>query len=128
MNALLTILCLATDCPQRDERIGWTGDAQLYVRAATFNSDIASFYTKWLRDLNDDAWDYGAIPPTLLAPLPDPMNITPPSPHMVITTLQASSSNNANTRVGDTKSSSERLPFGNVGTPTSKTKDRNRLP
>lgn len=54
---------MPTDCPQRDERMGWTGDAQIYVRAATFNSDIASFYTKWLRDLNDDQWEYGAYPP-----------------------------------------------------------------
>lgn len=54
---------MPTDCPQRDERMGWTGDAQVYVRAATFNSDIASFYTKWLRDLNDDQWEYGAYPP-----------------------------------------------------------------
>jgi alpha-L-rhamnosidase len=53
---------MPTDCPQRDERMGWTGDAQIYVRAATFNADIASFYTKWLRDLNDDQWDYGAYP------------------------------------------------------------------
>lgn len=37
---------MRTDCPQRDERMGWTDDAQIYVRAATFNSDIASFYTK----------------------------------------------------------------------------------
>ncbi|QTN30983.1 family 78 glycoside hydrolase catalytic domain [Akkermansiaceae bacterium] len=51
-----------TDCPQRDERMGWTGDAQIYVRAATYNADIASFYTKWLRDLNDDQWEWGAYP------------------------------------------------------------------
>lgn len=53
---------LPTDCPQRDERMGWTGDAQIYVRAATYNADIASFYTKWLRDLNDDQWEWGAYP------------------------------------------------------------------
>lgn len=63
---------MPTDCPQRDERMGWTGDAQLYVRAATFNSDIASFYTKWLRDLNDDAWDYGAYPAYAPRPLARP--------------------------------------------------------
>jgi alpha-L-rhamnosidase len=51
-----------TDCPQRDERMGWTGDAQIYVRAATYNADIASFYIKWLRDLNDDQWEWGAYP------------------------------------------------------------------
>ena len=42
-----------TDCPQRDERLGWTGDAQAYIQSATFNTDIAAFFTKWLVDLND---------------------------------------------------------------------------
>lgn len=42
-----------TDCPQRDERLGWTGDAQTYVLSATFNNDISSFFNKWLVDLND---------------------------------------------------------------------------
>ena len=42
-----------TDCPQRDERLGWTGDAQAYVQSATFNNDISAFYAKWLVDLND---------------------------------------------------------------------------
>jgi alpha-L-rhamnosidase len=53
---------MPTDCPQRDERMGWTGDAQIYVKAATYNADIASFYVKWLRDLNDDQWDFGPYP------------------------------------------------------------------
>lgn len=53
---------MPTDCPQRDERMGWTGDAQIYVKAATYNADIASFYVKWLRDLNDDQWEFGAYP------------------------------------------------------------------
>lgn len=63
---------MPTDCPQRDERMGWTGDAQIYVRAATFNADIAAFYTKWLRDLNDDQWDYGAYPTYAPRPLARP--------------------------------------------------------
>lgn len=42
-----------TDCPQRDERLGWTGDAQTYVQSATFNNNIAAFFTKWEVDLND---------------------------------------------------------------------------
>lgn len=63
---------MPTDCPQRDERMGWTGDAQIYVRAATFNADIASFYTKWLRDLNDDQWDYGAYAAYAPRPLARP--------------------------------------------------------
>jgi alpha-L-rhamnosidase len=70
---------MPTDCPQRDERMGWTGDAQIYVRAATCNADIASFYTKWLRDLNDDQWDYGAYPPTRRARSPARTSTTPPA-------------------------------------------------
>ena len=42
-----------TDCPQRDERLGWMGDAQIFVRTATFNNDIAAFMTKWTRDMED---------------------------------------------------------------------------
>lgn len=42
-----------TDCPQRDERLGWTGDAQIFIRAGSFNFDIAAFFGKWLRDLFD---------------------------------------------------------------------------
>ncbi len=44
-----------TDCPQRDERMGWTGDAQVYVRTATLNTDVQAFFTKWLVDLDTDS-------------------------------------------------------------------------
>jgi alpha-L-rhamnosidase len=57
-----------TDCPQRDERIGWTCDAQVYVKSATFNRDVASFFTKWVVDLNDGQLENGAYP--LYAPAP----------------------------------------------------------
>lgn len=40
-----------TDCPQRDERLGWTGDAQVFVRTACLNYDTEKFFTKWLADL-----------------------------------------------------------------------------
>lgn len=43
-----------TDCPQRDERLGWTGDTQVFIRTACFNMDVATFFTKWLRDLAAD--------------------------------------------------------------------------
>jgi alpha-L-rhamnosidase len=46
---------IPTDCPQRDERLGWTGDAQIYIRTATLNCDTHAFYTKWLVDLDDDS-------------------------------------------------------------------------
>jgi len=51
-----------TDCPQRDERLGWTGDAQVFVRTGAFNFDIAAFFTKWLNDLHDAQHGDGAVP------------------------------------------------------------------
>jgi alpha-L-rhamnosidase len=53
---------MPTDCPQRDERLGWTGDAQAYIRTATFNADTAAFYTKWLDDLVEGQHSFGAYP------------------------------------------------------------------
>jgi alpha-L-rhamnosidase len=55
-------LDIPTDCPQRDERLGWTGDAQVFCRTAVFNTDAASFFTKWLQDLEDAQFESGAIP------------------------------------------------------------------
>lgn len=46
-------LSVPTDCPQRDERLGWMGDAQVFVKTATYNSDVAAFFTKWLVDVTD---------------------------------------------------------------------------
>jgi len=46
-------LSIPTDCPQRDERCGWGGDAQVFVRTASYNADIAAFYSKWLVDMVD---------------------------------------------------------------------------
>ena len=46
-------LSIPTDCPQRNERLGWTGDAQVFVRTATYNADVAAFFAKWLVDLDD---------------------------------------------------------------------------
>jgi alpha-L-rhamnosidase len=51
-----------TDCPQRDERLGWTGDAEVFAPTACFNHDSAAFYTKWLKDLALDQEDDGAVP------------------------------------------------------------------
>jgi alpha-L-rhamnosidase len=50
-----------TDCPQRDERLGWTGDAQVFSMTAAFNFDVAAFYTKWLRDLSSDQLSNGKV-------------------------------------------------------------------
>ncbi|WP_170147984.1 alpha-L-rhamnosidase [Marinoscillum furvescens] len=51
-----------TDCPQRDERLGWTGDAQTYCRSASYNADVSAFFTKFLVDLDDAQRWYGAYP------------------------------------------------------------------
>jgi alpha-L-rhamnosidase len=53
---------LPTDCPQRDERFGWTGDAQAYVGTAAYNADVAAFYTKWLRELMESQRPSGTFP------------------------------------------------------------------
>ncbi len=50
-----------TDCPQRDERLGWMGDAQIYVRTATYNSDVSAFFKKWLVDVEDAQLPNGAF-------------------------------------------------------------------
>ncbi len=51
-----------TDCPQRDERLGWTGDAQVFINTALFNYQGAPFFTKWLRDLMADQGEDGSVP------------------------------------------------------------------
>ena len=50
-----------TDCPQRDERLGWTGDAQVFVRTACMNYDVEQFFTKWLADMAADQRDDGCV-------------------------------------------------------------------
>jgi alpha-L-rhamnosidase len=55
-------LDVPTDCPQRNERMGWTGDAQAFARTAAFNFDVASFFTKWLRDVAADQYENGSVP------------------------------------------------------------------
>jgi len=54
-------LDVPTDCPQRSERLGWTGDAQVFADTAAFNMDVASFFTKWLGDLAADQFDDGSV-------------------------------------------------------------------
>ena len=55
-------LDVPTDCPQRDERLGWTGDAQVFSRTAAFNMGVDNFFTKWLKDVAADQSPKGAIP------------------------------------------------------------------
>jgi alpha-L-rhamnosidase len=53
---------IPTDCPQRDERLGWAGDILVFCRTAMFNRDMAAFLTKWLRDMRDAQADDGRFP------------------------------------------------------------------
>lgn len=55
-------LDVPTDCPQRDERLGWTGDAQVFCNTAAFNMNVNSFFAKWLKDLAADQFDDGNVP------------------------------------------------------------------
>jgi alpha-L-rhamnosidase len=51
-----------TDCPQRDERLGWMGDAAAYVGTATYYADVAAFFTKWMEDVVESQRSFGAFP------------------------------------------------------------------
>ena len=62
---------IPTDCPQRDERLGWTGDAMTFSQTAVFNMDMAAFYTKWMEDMRDDQSPDGRFPDVA----PNPMNV-----------------------------------------------------
>ncbi|NMF33309.1 family 78 glycoside hydrolase catalytic domain [Flammeovirga yaeyamensis] len=55
-------LDIPTDCPQRDERVGWTGDTQVFSMTGAFNFNVAPFYTKWLIDLALDQQEDGEVP------------------------------------------------------------------
>jgi len=59
-----------TDCPQRNERLGWTGDAQAFCRTASFNYDVAPFFTKWMKDITADQKAGGEVPDVI----PDVLN------------------------------------------------------
>jgi alpha-L-rhamnosidase len=63
-------LDVPTDCPQRDERLGWTGDAQVFSMTAAYNFDVAAFYTKWLKDVAADQLPSGRVPHVI----PDVLN------------------------------------------------------
>lgn len=51
-----------TDCPQRDERLGWTGDAQVFCSTAAYNMNVLGFFTKWCLDMADSQLPDGKIP------------------------------------------------------------------
>ena len=54
-------LSIPTDCPQRNERMGWTGDAQIFARTACFNMKTVRFFHKWMRDVADAQFPSGAF-------------------------------------------------------------------
>ena len=59
---------IPTDCPQRDERLGWTGDGQVFAKTATYLSDAAGFFTRWIQDMADAQLDTGAAPSFVPSP------------------------------------------------------------
>ncbi|MES2647292.1 MAG: family 78 glycoside hydrolase catalytic domain [Bacteroidota bacterium] len=64
-------LDVPTDCPQRDERLGWTGDAQAFSRTAAFNFGVQNFFSKWMKDVSADQQPNGSVPfvvPNVLGP------------------------------------------------------------
>lgn len=64
-------LNVPTDCPQRDERLGWTGDAQVFSRTAAFNMNVNNFFDKWMKDVAADQFIDGRVPhvvPNVLGP------------------------------------------------------------
>lgn len=64
-------LDVPTDCPQRDERLGWTGDAQAFSRTAAFNFGVNTFFSKWMKDVAADQLPDGKVPfviPNVLGP------------------------------------------------------------
>lgn len=56
---------LPTDCPQRDERLGWTGDAQVFAKTASYNYDVKRFFEKWMGDVRAEQNENGAVPDTV---------------------------------------------------------------
>lgn len=56
---------IPTDCPQRDERMGWTGDIALFARTAAYNFDMGRFLKKWLKDMRAEQGKGGGIPNTI---------------------------------------------------------------
>jgi alpha-L-rhamnosidase len=53
---------IPTDCPQRDERLGWTGDAQVFIGTAAYLMDVNHFFRKWLKDLSSEQRSDGGVP------------------------------------------------------------------
>lgn len=59
-------LDVPTDCPQRDERMGWTGDAQVFSATACFQRDCAAFFRKFLHDMRTEQAEHGGMVPSVI--------------------------------------------------------------
>ena len=59
---LSNYLSVPTDCPQRNERLGWTADTQVFAETASFNADVYGFLRKWMRDMRDSQHEDGSFP------------------------------------------------------------------
>ena len=59
---LSNYLSVPTDCPQRNERLGWTADTQVFCEAGSFNADTSKFFHKWMRDMRDSQAPEGGFP------------------------------------------------------------------
>ncbi len=66
-----------TDCPQRDERLGWLGDAQIFTPTACYNMDMAAMLTKFIRDITDEQTPEGAFPD--VCPYVSAQGVLPPA-------------------------------------------------
>lgn len=61
---------IPTDCPQRDERLGWTGDAEVFCPTSMFNTDAHAFWKSWLESMRDDQDKDGVIPDVIPSVFP----------------------------------------------------------
>ena len=59
---LSNYLSVPTDCPQRNERLGWTADTQVFAETGTFFADTRTFFHKWMRDMRDSQGKEGGFP------------------------------------------------------------------
>ena len=59
---LSNYLSVPTDCPQRNERLGWTADTQVFAETGSFFADTKDFFRKWMRDMRDCQNEYGGFP------------------------------------------------------------------
>lgn len=70
------LIGIPTDCPQRDERLGWLGDVQTFAQTSIYNMDMAAFYSKWIQDIRDTQTEEGIYPK--FSPYPYKRNHKPP--------------------------------------------------